>query len=484
MKSFKNIFNIQNVLNPKNKIKTNNFILKNLINRTKINQENNNFIKIPLKRSNSFSSTDLKINEKKINYHINNNYISLTNKSKQNLNKKTLILDLDETLIHSYVTDDIIINNNNNLLFQYYSNEDNSQKYIRVIFRPYLKEFLETISKKFEIVIFTASIKNYASPLIDIIDRNNICKHRLFRDDCLMINGTFIKNLELLNKNLKDVIIIDNSSKSFLLHPQNGIKIKSFINDLNDKELLYLIPILNFLSNVYDVRKYINYIKELNIESFKNYEFIINYFKKENKFVLKKRNENYQIYKKFLSDDNNFFIKEYNFMKEENQKRNKIKIKNINLLNLKKLNKSENIKKNSINSILFNFKLNKSINNNNDYFSNKILKKNFSFDKNKKLHNNYSFNCNLNSIKINKFKFEQHINNIKLMKNYSYNEEILNKNKIKLNKSKLKLKSEYKKQNKIKIFIKPLKFKNKKVNNLYKLQQNKSNKQINCNYKI
>ena len=479
MKSFKNINNIQN---PKNIKKTNNFLLKNLLDRTKINSEVFNYFSKSIKRSNSFSSIEPIINNKKLNSHNINNFLP-KNKQKSKINKKTLILDLDETLVHSCITNDLIINSNNNLLFKYYSIEDNSQKYIKVIIRPYLKEFFLAISQKFEIVIFTASVKNYASPLIDIIDINKICKHRLFRDDCLLINGTFIKNLDLLNKNLKNVIIIDNSSKSFLLHPENGIKIKSFINDLNDKELLYLIPILNFLSEVDDVRKYINKIRELNVESFKNYEMIINYFKKENnKIVLNKRNENYfsnKIFKKFLSDDN-YFMNDYNFINKGYQNEKKIN------LNLKKVKNNQKIKKNIDNKnidkkyILNSFIINNNSNNNN-YFSKQFFKFkiNYSLDKNKKLHCNNSFNSSLN-IKLNKYKINEHTN-LNLVKNYSYNEEILKKNKIK---SKIKLKSGYKSQNQNKIFIKPLKFKNKNVNNFYKFSHYKSNIQINCNYKI
>ena len=479
MKSFKNINNIQK---PKNIKKTNNFLLKNLLDRTKINSEVFNYFSKSIKRSNSFSSIEPIINNKKLNSHNINNFLP-KNKQKSKINKKTLILDLDETLVHSCITNDLIINSNNNLLFKYYSIEDNSQKFIKVIIRPYLKEFFLAISQKFEIVIFTASVKNYASPLIDIIDINKICKHRLFRDDCLLINGTFIKNLDLLNKNLKNVIIIDNSSKSFLLHPENGIKIKSFINDLNDKELLYLIPILNFLSEVDDVRKYINKIKEMNIESFKNYEMIINYFKKENnKIVLNKRNENYfsnKIFKKFLSDDN-YFMNDYNFINKGYQNEKKIN------LNLKKVKNNQKIKKNIDNKnidkkyIINSFIINNNSNNNN-YFSNQFFKFkiNYSLDKNKKLHCNNSFNSSLN-IKLNKYKINEHTN-LNLVKNYSYNEEILKKNKIK---SKIKLKSDYKSQNQNKIFIKPLKFKNKNVNNFYKFSHYKSNIQINCNYKI
>ena len=73
MKSLKNIYN------PENKIKTNNFLLKNLIDRTKINSEVNNYFLKSIKRSNSFSSIEPKNNNKKLNSHNINNFLQKHN---------------------------------------------------------------------------------------------------------------------------------------------------------------------------------------------------------------------------------------------------------------------------------------------------------------------------------------------------------------------------------------------------------------------
>ena len=62
------------------------------------------------------------------------------------------------------------------------------------------------MSKLFIIYIFTASIKEYATPLLNEIDKNNIIEKRLFRDSCTLTNGgKYVKNLNILNYKIKYV---------------------------------------------------------------------------------------------------------------------------------------------------------------------------------------------------------------------------------------------------------------------------------------
>lgn len=76
---------------------------------------------------------------------------------------------------------------------------------IHVLTPPGVKEFLTRMSKCFELVIFTASISKYASPLLDILDCNKLCGHRLYRQHCTKVNGIFVKELKRLNRDLKDI---------------------------------------------------------------------------------------------------------------------------------------------------------------------------------------------------------------------------------------------------------------------------------------
>ena len=176
----------------------------------------------------------------------------LPEKSEEYSDKKTLILDLDETLVHSSFTpfekNDIILEVDfEGILYNIY-----------VKVRPYAEQFLKNVSKLFEIVIFTASISKYASPLLDILDKESNITFRLFREHCTYINGIFIKDLKRLNRNLKDVIIVDNSPIAYAFDSENGLPIKTWYEDPYDTELKKIEPLIVFLSKTKDVRIYID----------------------------------------------------------------------------------------------------------------------------------------------------------------------------------------------------------------------------------
>ena len=57
-----------------------------------------------------------------------------------------------------------------------------------------------------------------------------------------------MKDLGLLGRNLDSVVIIDNSAVSFQFQPNNGIECVPFIDDMQDRELIEMIPFLEYLS--------------------------------------------------------------------------------------------------------------------------------------------------------------------------------------------------------------------------------------------
>jgi RNA polymerase II subunit A small phosphatase-like protein len=73
--------------------------------------------------------------------------------------------------------------------------------------------------------------------LLDKLDPYKIMPHRLFREACVQYNGSYVKDLRRLGRNIKDVIIVDNSPVSFSLQPENAIPIKSWFDDSSDREL-------------------------------------------------------------------------------------------------------------------------------------------------------------------------------------------------------------------------------------------------------
>lgn len=142
---------------------------------------------------------------------------------------------------------------------------DKATHNVYVLKRPGVDEFLEKLGRQFEIVVFTASLSKYADPVLDALDKHKVVKHRLFREACVRHKeGSYVKvisissnahdqDLSLLGRELKDVIIIDNSPSCYMFHPTNAIPISSWFNDVHDTELLDLIPFLEDLKLVDNV---------------------------------------------------------------------------------------------------------------------------------------------------------------------------------------------------------------------------------------
>ena len=135
--------------------------------------------------------------------------------------------------------------------------------------RPYCARFLTELSEYYEIVIFTAAMQDYADWIVDGIDSRGSIRHRLYRQHCFRsiaqteaeVEQGFssTKNMNLIGRDIKKSLIIDNLSENFWSScPNNGIEIKSWYgDDLEDTELLKLIPVLKAMveNKEDDVRK-------------------------------------------------------------------------------------------------------------------------------------------------------------------------------------------------------------------------------------
>jgi len=152
--------------------------------------------------------------------------------------RKTLVLDLDETLVHSSFRPvpgpDFIIS----------IELDGVTHRVYVQKRPGVDHFLEEMGSKFEVVVFTASLDKYANPVLDILDPKGHVKVRLFREACVQHYGNYVKDLSLLGRRIEDTLIIDNSPFSYMFQPENAIPITSWFNDKTDRELYDLVPFL------------------------------------------------------------------------------------------------------------------------------------------------------------------------------------------------------------------------------------------------
>ena len=63
-------------------------------------------------------------------------------------------------------------------------------------------------------------------------------------------NGRYIKDLSYLNRDPKNIIVIERDIRNVSKHPQNVILLKEFDGDDSDQELIKLLPLLesNLLS--------------------------------------------------------------------------------------------------------------------------------------------------------------------------------------------------------------------------------------------
>uniref|UniRef100_A0A7N0RF91 FCP1 homology domain-containing protein n=2 Tax=Kalanchoe fedtschenkoi TaxID=63787 RepID=A0A7N0RF91_KALFE len=170
-------------------------------------------------------------------------------KTAQKRKSVTLVLDLDETLIHSSFDrcDEA------DFTFPVFFDMKEHTVYVRQ--RPFLRVFLEKVTEMFEVVIFTASQSIYAKQLLDILDPDGkIISRRYYRESCIFSNGCHTKDLTVLGVDLAKVAIIDNTPEVFQLQVNNGIPIKSWFDDPSDRELLSLLPLLESIVDAEDVR--------------------------------------------------------------------------------------------------------------------------------------------------------------------------------------------------------------------------------------
>ena len=150
----------------------------------------------------------------------------------------SLILDLDETLVHFKI-----------------NNEDENEGVLQI--RPGVVQFLEKVGKYYELIVFTAATQDYGDLLIDAIEENNLYfEHRFYRQHTVIIGNDFVKDLNRIGRPIDRIIIVDNMPQNFRLQKENGINIKAFWGeDADDNALEELgIILINIAIDGGDVR--------------------------------------------------------------------------------------------------------------------------------------------------------------------------------------------------------------------------------------
>merc|ERR1712129_489517 len=164
--------------------------------------------------------------------------------------KKVLVLDLDETLIHSHhdgvqrptvkpgTPPDFILK----------VTIDRHPVRFFVHKRPHVDFFLAVVSQWFELVVFTASMEIYGTAVADKLDCNlGMLNRRYYRQHCTQDFGSYTKDLSAICADLSSIFILDNSPGAYRAYPDNAIPIKSWFNDPSDTALLNLLPVLDAL---------------------------------------------------------------------------------------------------------------------------------------------------------------------------------------------------------------------------------------------
>ncbi|OCK75500.1 NIF-domain-containing protein [Lepidopterella palustris CBS 459.81] len=151
----------------------------------------------------------------------------------------TLVLSLEDMLVHSEWT---------------------REHGWRTAKRPGVDYFLRYLSQYYELVIFTSLPYATAEPVIRKLDPFRVVMWPLFREATRYDKGEYVKDLSYLNRDLSKVILIDTKSSHAKLQPTNSIILKPWKGAPSDRELVSLIPFLEYVATmgITDVRSAIS----------------------------------------------------------------------------------------------------------------------------------------------------------------------------------------------------------------------------------
>ncbi len=187
--------------------------------------------------------------------------------------QKTLLLDMDETLIHSEEYDHNKDQRGHPKRYDFVieMQSGNRKQKIGVYIRPYCLEFLQRLKQNFEVVIFTAARQDYADKILDKLDpRGTIFSGRMYRQNCTVVDGTHIKDFTVVkNRNKQDMMLVDNLIYSYAGDLERGIHISNFYDDKSDRELEYLAEVLEGMKPFMDVSEYLE--RNLGFQRFYDY---------------------------------------------------------------------------------------------------------------------------------------------------------------------------------------------------------------------
>lgn len=115
----------------------------------------------------------------------------------------------------------------------------------RHVKRPGVDKFLKAVSQYYEVVIFTENDVGVSQDILLAIDPENLC-HKLGSTAAEARDGQMLKRLDYMNRDLRKIILVDDSPEASQLFPRNTILIAPFldVNSKHDHALEELLPLL------------------------------------------------------------------------------------------------------------------------------------------------------------------------------------------------------------------------------------------------
>jgi len=152
----------------------------------------------------------------------------------------TLVLDIDNTLVYTSHTKIDCFDYEIKIQF------DGKETTLWIQKRPYLQHCLECLSRSYEVVAFSAGIREYGLKVLQCIDPEKKIRYFLDRRFCDIV-GKNKKNHEIFTKNLNDLgrdldrtIIVDDKEYSYFLSRKCGILLPGFFGSSEDRVLKLL----------------------------------------------------------------------------------------------------------------------------------------------------------------------------------------------------------------------------------------------------
>lgn len=166
----------------------------------------------------------------------------------------TLVLDLEEVLVESSLLPQP------DAEFTFFTPFQDTYYKVYLKLRPHVREFLETLCKIYEIFVFTTAKKEYAQTILEILDpQKKLIRHRLYQDHCVCVSGYYVKDLNVLHRDLAKTVALDAVAYTLPFHLTNRIPVRRWMGNQTDRELLSLLPVLEQMTREEDVRQVISH---------------------------------------------------------------------------------------------------------------------------------------------------------------------------------------------------------------------------------